>query len=212
MGEERMMKAMLLVLDDENPMSARNACKQIFGEKFPNVHRTLGNLYKSKFQESIGLAKKLSKKEKRSRRERIVEEGINLPQVGNKNWQAYLTSDEEELVCSFLQTCAYMHMPFNRDAFKVLNTFGARVRGIACLIIHISFDNCMHAGASLRNRNCERAAREPSRIGLLRAIFPQAAPRDHRAQVVKRGSPPRQAGHQGGPRCSIQQAAGLSYH
>ena len=117
-----MTKAMLLVLDDEL-MSARNACKVVFGEKFPNVHRTLGNIYKTMFKESIGLARKLSKKVRQQRQQEIEEIGVNLPRVDNKDWKPYLTSDEEELICSFLQTCNYMHMPFNRDAFKVLQTF-----------------------------------------------------------------------------------------
>lgn len=109
---------MLLVLDDK-PLSARNACREVFGPQFPNVHRTLGNLYKAKFNESIGLARKLSQKKRQARREQIEEEGLNLPRAGNPNWVAYLTPDEEKLVCSFLQTCNYMHLPFNRDAFKV---------------------------------------------------------------------------------------------
>lgn len=113
-----MLEAMKLVLG-EKPMSARNACKEVFGEKFPNTHRTLGNLYKSKFKESIGLAKKLSQKQRKARREQLDEEGLQLPRPGNPNWVAYLTPDEEKLVCSFLQTCNYMHLPFNRDAFKV---------------------------------------------------------------------------------------------
>ena len=118
LGGEKMMQAMKLVLGDE-PISARNACKIVFGEKFPNVHRTLGNLYKVKFKESIGLAKKLSKQQRQARRAQVEDEWVRLPKPGNPNWVAYLTPDEEKLVCSFLQTCNYMHMPFNRDAFKV---------------------------------------------------------------------------------------------
>ena len=108
----------MLVLADK-PISARNACKEVFGEKFPNVHRTLGNLYKDKFGESIGLARKLSLKEKSARRAKLQDEWVHLPRPGNPMMQPYLTPDEEELICSFLQTCNYMHMPFNRDAFKV---------------------------------------------------------------------------------------------
>ena len=119
LGEEKMLQAMLLVLADE-PVSARNACKQIFGEKFPNVHRTLGNLYKSRFGESIGLARKLSIAKRRERRKQLEECSVELPHVGNPTWQPYLTPDEEKLVCSFLQTCNFMHLPFNRDAFKVV--------------------------------------------------------------------------------------------
>ena len=120
------MKAMILVLGDE-PISARNACRSVFGEKFPNVHRTLGNLYKQKFGESIGLAKRLKKSERQNRRNQLEEEWINMPRVGNPNWTPYLTRDEEDLVCSFLQTCNYMHMPFNRQAFKVFTP----IKGIA---------------------------------------------------------------------------------
>ena len=118
LGDEKMVQAFKLVLGDE-PMSARNACKIVFGEKFPNVHRTLGNLYKAKFKESIGLAKKLTKKQRQERRAKVEAEWVQLPKPGNPNFVAYLTPDEEKLVCSFLQTCNYMHMPFNRDAFKV---------------------------------------------------------------------------------------------
>ena len=42
-----------------------------------------------------------------------------MGEPGNPEMKAYLTPDEEELLVSFLQTCNYMHMPFNRDAFKV---------------------------------------------------------------------------------------------
>ena len=79
-----MQKAMLLVLGDE-PMSARNACKVVFGEKFPNVHRTLGNIYKTMFKESIGLARKLNAKVREKRRQHITEVGVNLPRVDNKD-------------------------------------------------------------------------------------------------------------------------------
>ena len=113
-----MFAAMMLVLGEE-PMSARNACKKVFGDKFPNVHRTLGNLYKRHFGDSIGLARKMSLSSRASRRAQLQEEWIKLPRPGNPNMQSYLTPDEEELICSFLQTCNYMHMPFNRDAFKV---------------------------------------------------------------------------------------------
>lgn len=104
----------------DHPKSARRACREIFGSKFPNVHRTLGNLYKKRYGESIGLAKKLSLKVRQKRREELEETGgIVLPRPGNPAVQAYLTPDEEELIVSFLQTCNFMHMPFNRDAFKV---------------------------------------------------------------------------------------------
>lgn len=118
-----MFTAMMLVLG-EVPMSARNACKKVFGEKFPNVHRTLGNLYKSKFGESIGLARKLSSKERARRRAQLEEESISLPRPGNPTMQSYLTPDEEKLICCFLKTCNFMHMPFNRDAFKVESVEG----------------------------------------------------------------------------------------
>ena len=104
----------------DHPKSARRAYREIFGSKFPNVHRTLGNLYKKRYGESIGLAKKLSLKVRQKRREELEETGgIVLPRPGNPAVQAYLTPDEEELIVSFLQTCNFMHMPFNRDAFKV---------------------------------------------------------------------------------------------
>ena len=122
MGEEKMLDAMLMVLG-EDPVSARSACHMIFGQKFPNVHRTLGNLYKAKFSESISLAKKLSKKERQKRRAQLQEEGIHLPRPGNPEWKPYLTPDEEKLIVCFLQTCSYMHMPFNRDGFKVFDFF-----------------------------------------------------------------------------------------
>ena len=105
----------------DKPISARRACREVFGSKFPNVHRTLGNLYKKRYGgESIGLAKKLSLKVRQQRRQELDETGgIQLPRPGNPAVQAYLTPDEEELIVSFLQTCNFMHMPFNRDAFKV---------------------------------------------------------------------------------------------
>ena len=79
-----MQKAMFLVFADE-PMSARNECKIVFGEKFPNEPRTLGNIYKTTFKESIGLARKLNAKVREKRRQHIAEVGVNLPHVGNKD-------------------------------------------------------------------------------------------------------------------------------
>ena len=121
-----MFETMMLVLG-EDPISARSACYKIFGEKFPNVHRTLGNLYKAKFSESISLAKKLSKKERENRRNQLQEEGLHLRRPGNPEWKPHLTPDEEKLIVCFLQTCGYMHMPFNRDGFKVLDLVGLLV-------------------------------------------------------------------------------------
>ena len=43
-----MVKALKLVLGDE-PISARQACRDIFGEDYPTVQSTLGNLYKKTF-------------------------------------------------------------------------------------------------------------------------------------------------------------------
>ena len=113
-----MVNAMLLVLGEE-PLSARQACLKVFGAGFPNVHRTLGNLYQRKFGESIGLAKKLSAKKREQRRQQINEEWIEMPKPGNPMWEPYLQPDEEELIVSFLKTCNFMHMPFDRNAFKV---------------------------------------------------------------------------------------------
>ena len=131
--EEKMFKAFLLMLGDE-PMSARNACREVFGPKFPNVHRTLGNLYKARFKESIGLAKKMIQKEREARRHEVEEEWLHLPRPSNPNWVAYLTPDEK-LICSFLQTCNYMHLPFNRDAFKVSVVWGLVVDIVVCLLL-----------------------------------------------------------------------------
>ena len=118
-GSEKLTAALKLVLG-EKPVSARQACREVFGDKFPNVHRTLGNLYQKKYGESIGMAKKLSPKIRRGRLEELEESGpVPLSKPGNPNIQPYLTDDEEELLVSFMQTCNYMHMPFNREAFKV---------------------------------------------------------------------------------------------
>ena len=107
------------MLGDE-PVSARQACRDVFGEGFPNVHRTLGNLYKKTFDgDSIGLARKLSRKVRQERLKQLDEEWITMGKPGNPQHVPYLTPDEEELVVSFLKTCNFMHMPFNRDAFKV---------------------------------------------------------------------------------------------
>ena len=108
-GAERMVDAMLLVLG-ETPISARMACKKVFGDKFPNVHRTLGNLYQRKFDASIASAKRLSSKARQERRSQLQTDGIDLPKPGNPDWKPYLTADEELLICSFLTTCNYMHM------------------------------------------------------------------------------------------------------
>ena len=117
LGEEKMVAAMRMVLG-EKPVSARQACRDVFGDKFPNIHRTLGNLYKRKFGDSIGLAKNLSEKSRQERLKILDEEWIVMGKPGNPNWKPYLTPDEEMLIVSFLQTCNFMHMPFNRDAFK----------------------------------------------------------------------------------------------
>ena len=118
LGEDKLVEALKLVLG-EKPVSARQACRDIFGEKFPNVHRTLGNLYKRKFGESIALAKRLSAESRKQRLKIISDEWIIMGKPGNPSWKPYLTADEEKLIVSFLKTCNFMHMPFNRDAFKV---------------------------------------------------------------------------------------------
>ena len=119
LGAERLTAALKLVLGDK-PKSCRQACREVFGDKFKSVHRTLGNLYQKKYGESIGLAKKLSLKVRQQRLKDLEESGgLELPRPGNPACQPYLTPDEEELIVSFLQTCNFMHMPFNRDAFKV---------------------------------------------------------------------------------------------
>ena len=118
LGEEKLVHALKLVLADD-PVSARQACRQVFGEGFPNLHRTLGNVYKKKFGDSIGSAKKLSLEKRKERIKQLDDEWIVMGKPGNPNWQAYLTPDEEKLIASFLETCNYMHLPFNRDAFKV---------------------------------------------------------------------------------------------
>ena len=117
LGEEKMVAAIKLVLGEEK-LSVRAACRRVFGEKFPNIYRTVGNLYKRHFKESIGLAKNLSQKTRKLRIEQLDAEWIQMGQPGNPNWKPYLTPDEEELIVCFLQTCNFMHMPFNRDAFK----------------------------------------------------------------------------------------------
>ena len=118
LGEEKLVAALRLVLAG-HPVSARQACRQVFGEGYPNVHQTLGNLYKRKFGESIALAKKLSLKVREQRLQQVEDEWIIMGRPGNPAWKPYLTRDEEKLIASFLQMCHYMHMPFNRDAFKV---------------------------------------------------------------------------------------------
>jgi len=122
LGEERLVAALKLVLGDE-PVSARQACRDVFGEGFPNVHRTLGNLYKKTFGGSISGARKLSVKVRRERLQQLDEDWIVMGKPGNPNIHPYLMPDEEELVVSFLTTCNYMHMPFNRDAFKVSSSY-----------------------------------------------------------------------------------------
>ena len=118
LGEDKLVAAMKLVLG-ETPVSARQACKEVFGEGYPNVHRTLGNAYKDKFGESIGLAKKLTVEVRRERCVQLDEEWIQMKKPGNPDWEPYLTPDEELLIANFLKTCNFMHMPFNRDGFKV---------------------------------------------------------------------------------------------
>ena len=66
-----------------------------------------------------------------------------LPKPDNPNFVAYLTPDEEKLVCSFLQTCNYMHMPFNRDAFKVSVA-------CACLLASAHQPYCMFSDLFVR--------------------------------------------------------------
>ena len=117
-----MLAALKLVLGNF-PLSARKACRQVFGEGFPNVHKTLGNIYKRNFGDSIGRAKHLDPKVRNERIAKLEEEGVVMGEPGNPEIKAYLTPDEEELLVSFLQTCNYMHMPFNRDAFKVSTSY-----------------------------------------------------------------------------------------
>lgn len=104
----------------EDPVSGRQACRQVFGEEFPNIHRTLSSLYQKRFGDSIGLAKKLTPEQRKERIEQLDDEWIEMGKPGNLEWKPYLTPDEELLIASFLKTCNYMHMPFNRDAFKVI--------------------------------------------------------------------------------------------
>ena len=115
-GEEKMLAALKLVLGNF-PVSARKACRKVFGEGFPNVHKTLGNIYRRNFGDSIGQARNLDPKVRNERLAKLEEEGLVMGERGNPEIKAYLTPDEEELIVSFLQTCNYMHMPFNRDAF-----------------------------------------------------------------------------------------------
>ena len=113
-----MLVALKLVLGDV-PVSAREACRRVFGADFPNVHRTLGNLYKRNYSESIASAKRLNAKDRKERIKQLDLDGFLMGAPGNPSCKPYLTSDEEELLVHFLQTCNFMHMPFNRDAFKV---------------------------------------------------------------------------------------------
>ena len=113
-----MVEALKLVLGDV-PVSARQACRDVFGEGFPTVHKTLGNLYKRNYGESIAQAKHLSPEERKRRIQILDKEGVAMGEPGNPDIKPYLTPDEEELIVKFLETCNYMHMPFNRDAFKV---------------------------------------------------------------------------------------------
>ena len=66
-----------LVLGDQ-PVSARQACREVFGEGYPNVHRTLDNVYKDKFGESITLVKKLRDKVRQERLNQLDEEWIQM--------------------------------------------------------------------------------------------------------------------------------------
>ena len=109
---------MNLVLGDQ-PVSEWQTWREVFGEGYPNVHRTLDNVYKDKFDESIALVKKLRDKVRQERRNQLDEEWIQMWKSGNPDCVSYLTPDEEELIVSFLETCNYMHLPFNRDSFNV---------------------------------------------------------------------------------------------
>ena len=110
---------MKLVLGEQK-VSVRQACRQVlFGEGYPNIYRTVGNMYKRHFGDAIGLAKHLSQAERKVRIDKLDSEWVEMGKPGNPNWQSYLTPDEEKLIVCFLQTCNFMHMPFNRDAFKV---------------------------------------------------------------------------------------------
>ena len=112
-----MTRAMKLVLGGK---SSRKACREVFGEKYPNIHRTLGNTFKKHFGISVVSVKNLSETKRKEMQASVDDEGFFLPKPGNPNWQRYLEKDEEELLCSFLTTCNYMHIPFNRQAFKGL--------------------------------------------------------------------------------------------
>ena len=137
-----MVAAMKLVLAP-NPISSRQAIRLIFGSEFPNLHRTLGNMYQKKFHESIGLAKKLSPKVREERCKQLDDEWIVPSKPGNPNWKPYLTQDEEKLIVEFLRTCNFMHMPFNRVGFKVSATCM-----YACIFTHTclpcSFTHTQH--------------------------------------------------------------------
>ena len=91
----------------------------VFGEKFGNVNKTVSNIYKGMFGDSISQIKHLPAKVRIARR-REVEEGVVLERPGNPSFQRYLTDDEEEMVASFLSTCNFMHMPFDRQCFRGL--------------------------------------------------------------------------------------------
>ena len=100
--------------------SARKAYRRVFGESFPHLHRTLGNLFKKRFGISVANVKNFSKTKIQEMQNSLDEEGVCLPKPGNPHWKPYLEKDEEELLCSFLSTCNYMHIPFDRRAFKGL--------------------------------------------------------------------------------------------
>ena len=195
-------------------MSARRACREIFGDKFPNVHRTLGNLYKKKYNESIGLAKKLSLKARQERRKEIEEsDPVLLPRPGNPAVQAYLTKDEEELIVSFLQTCNFMHMPFNRDAFKV----SICMHSCTCshtLITHTFSHACSYTHSGPRCLNCagKRPPHESGGIKLLRQGVFKTPPLACRIKDFKCGSPPCKTSYGRGARCGLSKAAGLYLH
>ena len=183
------MHALKLVLADD-PVSARQACRQVFGEGFPNLHRTLGNVYKKKFGDSIGSAKKLSLEKRKERIKQLDDKWIVMGKPGNPNWQAYLTPDEEKLIASFLQTCNYMHLPFNRDAFKVSAC-------IICSGMHAHTQTHtqthMHPGSRLCDRAGEWAPSEPCRLRPLCPEFPQETPRSHGVEDFKDRAPPCEA-------------------
>ena len=196
---------MKLVLGNK-PVSARQACRDVFGEGYPNVHRTLGNVYKEKFGESIAFAKKLSDKVRQERRQQLDEEWIQMKKPGNPDWKPYLTPDEEELIVSFLETCNYMHMPFNRDAFKVSNDLDSLSHTHNTLTYIPA-----HPGPRLRDRVSKWTSHQSGGVKLLRAVVPKKTSRNHRVENGKRGPPPRKTGDNTSAGRGLREATGLIY-